>query len=181
VEPLGFGQRLGWLLRGFAEYAEMLFDLDVAIRDPLLVLTISWQRLPERKEVLGTVVSHQGLCNRFRAGCYFRVARFGEFSRIPFSRQNGVHDRQTGNPGDITDDVMELDVHLIESLLHVLAVNRGHLYQRFAMAPDRTHGADGLRRTMRCPKKANGMQILQPLAIRDIALPAGYVFLPGEH
>jgi hypothetical protein len=65
---------------------------------------------------------------------------------------------------------------LIESLLHVLDVNRGHLYQRFAMAPDRTHVGRWLAADDAMPEEANGMQILQPLAIRDIALPAGYVF-----
>ena len=66
----------------------------------------------------------------------FRVAKFSEFGWIPLPSENGVDDCQTGDPGDVANDVMELDVHLIESLLHVLDVNRCQLYEALAVSPD---------------------------------------------
>ena len=69
--------------------------------------------------------------------------------RVAFPCQDGPNDRQSGETGDIGDDVVQLQVHLIESLLHVRNVNRGHLHQTVPTTEDRTHRADLLIRPER--------------------------------
>src|SRR3954453_20051581 len=107
--------------------------------------------------MLGTVISHQRFCDRLRTGCDLWVTKGGQFGGIPFSGQDGVHDRQAGYSGKVADNVMDLDIHLVESFLHVLDVNSGHPHQALAVSPDGAHGADGLWRAMRGSKEANRM------------------------
>lgn len=68
---------------------------------------------------------------------------------VAFPRQDGLDNRQSGETGDIGDDVVQLQVHLIESLLHVLNVSRSHLHQTVPMTEDRTHRVDLLIRPER--------------------------------
>jgi hypothetical protein len=63
---------------------------------------------------------------------------------VAFTRQDGLHDRYPGRAGDIADHVVELQVHLIQSLLHVLHVTRRHLHQAVAVTEDRSHRTDRL-------------------------------------
>ena len=49
----------------------------------------------------------------------------------------------------IRDHVVELHVHLIQSLLHVLHVTRRHRHQTVPMAEDRTYATDRLFRPER--------------------------------
>jgi len=68
---------------------------------------------------------------------------------VALARQNGLQDRYPGHAGDIADHVVELQVHLIQSLLHVLHVTRRHLHQAVAVTEDRSHCAHRLFRPER--------------------------------
>jgi hypothetical protein len=50
-----------------------------------------------------------------------------------------------------------------------------HLNQDAAMPPERSHGADESGRSETSTEQANRVEILEPLAIGDIGLPARYV------
>lgn len=55
------------------------------------------------------------------------LAQLCQHMGIPFTLQNCVDDRQAGQAGYITDDVMNLQVHLVQRFLHVLDVTTRHL------------------------------------------------------
>jgi hypothetical protein len=67
---------------------------------------------------------------------------------------------------------MELKVHLVEGLLHVLDVNRCHLHEAVAVAKNGPDVANVLIWPERRAKQANRMQVLKPLAVFDVGLSA---------
>src|ERR1039458_7939641 len=71
---------------------------------------------------------------------------------------------------------MNLKVHLVEGLLHVQDVLGGHLNQAAAMSPERSYGADKSRWPETGTEQTNRMQVLEPLAIGYVCLPARNVF-----
>src|ERR1700722_3565255 len=67
---------------------------------------------------------------------------------------------------------MNLKVHLVQGLLHVQDVLGGHLNQAAAMSPERSYGADESRWPKTGTKQPYRMQVLEPLAIGYVCLPA---------
>jgi hypothetical protein len=67
---------------------------------------------------------------------------------------------------------MNLKVHLIQSLLHMQDVLGCHLNQAAAMSPERSYGADEPRWPKTGTEQSNRMQVLEPLAIRNVGLSA---------
>lgn len=57
--------------------------------------------------------------------------------------------RESGLPGDVGDGVVQLDVHLVKSLLHPQQMLAGRTHQAIAMAHQRAHRADRRRRAER--------------------------------
>src|SRR4030095_4460054 len=86
---------------------------------------------------------------------------------------NGIDNRQTGDPSDIADDVMDLKVHLVQRLLHVLHVDAGHLNEVFTMPHQGTNFTDGLFGAKVCLQYADRVQVLKPLAIQNIGFTSG--------
>jgi hypothetical protein len=79
-----------------------------------------------------------------RAGLDPPVPQCRQRMRVALTRQDSLQDRDPGHAGDIADHVVELQVHLIQSLLHVLHVTGRHLHQTVPMAEDRTYATDRL-------------------------------------
>src|ERR1017187_7983266 len=67
---------------------------------------------------------------------------------------------------------MNLKVHLVKGLLHVQDMLGGHLNQAAAMSPERSYGADESRWPETGTEQPNRMQVLEPLAIGYVGLPA---------
>ena len=65
---------------------------------------------------------------------------------------------------------MDLQIHLVKRLLDVLRVLTRHLDQTFAVSPKRPDRADFCGWTETGAQQTHGMEILNPLAIGDIAL-----------
>ena len=78
-----------------------------------------------------------------------------------------------GDAGDAADDLGELDVHLLQGLLHVLDVVRGVTHQRLPLPPVPPQGQDRLGRAERRAEQAAGVESLQPLAVEPIGLGPG--------
>ena len=72
--------------------------------------------------------------------------------------------------------MVQLKVHLIEGFLHMLHMGGGHLNEIVAVPQDGAQLANRLGRAKGGAQKANRVQILQPLAVRDVRLTAGNVF-----
>jgi hypothetical protein len=61
------------------------------------------------------------------------VAIPGEHVGVALAVDDGAKDPHSRDAGDVADDVMQLDIHLHQGLLHVLDVRRGVLDQPLAM------------------------------------------------
>ena len=62
------------------------------------------------------------------------VAQGGQHGRVSLAGHDGADDAQAGRAGDVGDDVVQLQVHLRQRLLHVLDVRRGVVQQALALA-----------------------------------------------
>ena len=65
---------------------------------------------------------------------------------------------------------MDLKVHLGEGLLHMLHMRSGHLHQAVAVTKQGADDTNSILRTEGGPQQPHRVEILQPLAIDDIAL-----------
>ena len=147
-----------------------------------LVMAIGVQGLAQGEEVLRPVVAHERLGDGLRGGLDPAVAVLGQHLRIPLPRQDRVEDGQARDPGDVADRVVELEIHLGEGLLHVLGVGGRQMNQGVAVPEQGADGADRLRRAEGPPQEADGMEVLEPLAVLDIRLPARDVLdVAGVH
>jgi hypothetical protein len=61
------------------------------------------------------------------------VPQLRQHQRIALPFHDGIENRQSTLPGDVTKHVMDLEVHLRQGFLHVLHVRRCHLYQTAAV------------------------------------------------
>ena len=90
--------------------------------------------------------------------------------------EDGADDAQAGGgAGDVGDDVMELNVHLGQRLLHMLDVRGRVLKKALAL----THVGSQLRNlsfgSKAGPQQSKRMEPLQPLGIADIGLAPRHV------
>ncbi len=95
---------------------------------------------------------------------------------IARSGEDGVQDGQTGEAGQIADDVMDLEVHLGEGFLEVLHVAAGITRERGPMAQERTHGTNLFRGAEAGAQQADRVQVLNPLTVADVGLATGEIF-----
>ncbi len=83
--------------------------------------------------------------------------------------------RIPGHAGDVRYHVLQLQIHLRQRFLHVLDVGRRVVQQPLPLAQVGPQGRD-IRRGMEAgPQQSVGMQLLEPLGVVDVGLPAGHV------
>ena len=70
------------------------------------------------------------------------VAVRGQDPGIALAGSDGTDDAHAGHPGDISNDMMQLQVHLHQRLLHVLDVGRGIIEQPLTLAQVRPQSCD---------------------------------------
>ena len=68
---------------------------------------------------------------------------------LAFSQEDGINNGQPADPGNVADDIVELEIHLGEGVLHEKHLRGGALEQGGAMAQDAANRANGLRRPER--------------------------------
>jgi hypothetical protein len=83
------------------------------------------------------------------------VTQRREFGRVAFAGEQGVNDREPGQPSDVADHMVQLQIHLVQRLLHPLDMGRGGLDQALTMSEQRAQFADALRRPKRGGKQAH--------------------------
>jgi hypothetical protein len=83
--------------------------------------------------------------------------------------------RHSGHSGDVAQDMVQLNVHLHQRLLHVLDVRGCVLDHAFAMAKVRSQRRDLRSRTEARPQKPVRVQLLDPLGIVDVRLPPRHI------
>ena len=70
---------------------------------------------------------------------------------------------------------MNLEIHLIERLLHVQHMLCRHLDQTAAVSPERTNGTNEARGTEASSQQTHRVEVLKPLAVGHVGLPAGNI------
>src|ERR1700719_1383214 len=123
--------------------------------------------------MLGSVVTFQSLRYFFAGTLHTTVAELCQQYRITLTGEDRVQNRLPTGSGDVAQYVVDLQVHLAERLLHMQDVLGGHLQQTGSMPPKGTHRADLHGWAEAGSQQSNRVQILNPLAIRDIAPAAG--------
>jgi len=86
---------------------------------PMLEL-VALQRLLEGKQVLGAPGAIEGMGDGSRVLLAPRIPSLRQLVRVTFSRQDRLDDGQARHASNVTDHVLQLDMHLREGLLHVL-------------------------------------------------------------
>src|SRR5262249_4534221 len=99
---------------------------------------------------------------------------------IPLSTENRTNDSHASDPGDVRDHLRELDVHLLEGLLHVADMVRGVPHQHGTLAKITAQHADLIVGPERPGQKPKGMELLDPLAVEHIALSPRHVLQPAR-
>ena len=108
--------------RVYGQGLEVGFDRGVARRDQTLTRVEEFEVLLQDEEVLGAVVPGEGGDDLGLGGLAAVVAMPGEPSWVGLSGDDVAEDPQTGDAGDVTDDDVQLKVHLHERFLHALDV-----------------------------------------------------------
>jgi hypothetical protein len=115
----GRGERLRPLVSLGIKPFELLLDLPVAGGYQPLVMTVGDQRLLQCEQVLGPIVSGQGSHNGFLGRLHAYIPQASQHAWVPLPRHNRIQDGHSTQPSDIAEDVVKLDVHLIQRLLHM--------------------------------------------------------------
>jgi hypothetical protein len=107
----------GRLLLGDPRQAcQIGFDPLVKYGELGLIGVIQAQRLLQSKQMLFAIIAYQAfgksLCAAFTAG----VTMLGKYLWVTLTGQDRADDRHPSQAGDIRDDVMQQEVHLLEGL-----------------------------------------------------------------
>ena len=171
----GGGERVLVQIHFTVEAGEQQFDLLVALGDEPLVMAPGIEGLLDDEEVFGTPVALQTTSNCVAAGLDAVIFQGGELLRIAFAGQEGVEDGQAGDAGQVADDVVNLQVHLGEGFLKVLHMAAGVTDEIGAMAQERADGTNLFGRAEAGAQEADGVEVLEPLAVADVGFAAGEV------
>lgn len=119
-----------------------LFDFYVAGLDLAPIKAICFEGLLEGEDVLRLVVALQGLGNLFFALFAAVITMLSESVRVALVSDDVADDLETSDASDVADDVGQLDVHLLQRLLHALGLGAIGANQVIAVADERAEGAD---------------------------------------
>ena len=158
------GRRLGGQRR------DVGLDRHIA-RRPLLVIHVEpRQVLLQHEDVLGAVMAGERRDDSRLRGLTPGVPMLREGVGVGLARHAVADNALPGPPRDIAEHDGERPVHLAQRLLHALDVRGGALHQGLAVAQIGAPRGDGGGRPDAAPQQAHAVQLLQPLAVQDIAL-----------
>ena len=126
--------------------------------------------------MFGAVIAAERLLDRLNIGTTSRIAQGRQHSGITFAGQNRTDDPHPGRPGDVGNDVVNLQVHLHQSLLHVLDMRCRILEQTLALTDIRSQLGDPTLGPKAGAQQTIRMKPLQPLRITDVGLASRHVF-----
>src|SRR6267142_631638 len=120
--------------------------------------------------MLLAVIAFQGLGNVLRAALDLRMPHLGQLDAVAFPGKDSAQNAHSRQPGNVTDDAVDLDIHLREGLLHALHQAVAILAQSISQAQIAAHYAHLPFWTKRASQHPEGVELLQPLAVFDVAL-----------
>ena len=86
------------------------FDLHIAFGHQLLVIAIGAQGLTQREEMLRAIVADERLRDGLRRRVDVPVAQCRERGGVALAAEDGVDNRESREPGDIADHMMNLEI-----------------------------------------------------------------------
>src|SRR5216684_6076159 len=92
--------------------------------------------------------------------------------RVTLASHDGAYDRHAGRPGELGDGAVNLDVHLVQRLLHPLHAANPLLDQVGQLPVNGSEAADCLTGTERGTQQTTAVQKLDPLAVMEVGLSA---------
>ena len=149
------------------------FGVDVG--DLFLEELMPLESLAQAEEVLGAIVAGERFDERRRGRLDALVAMLGQRGGITFTVEDGRDDRRASLTGDVGENVMNLEVHLIERLVDMLNVPAGVAHERVALAPECSHATHFGGGAKSRPEETNGVQVLEPLAVHHVCFATGHV------
>jgi len=167
---LGRRQRLFGQVHLGLEGGISLFQFDIARPDLLPEKVIRLQGLPQHKHVLRLVVAAQRLGDLVFALGTVGVAMAGQLVRVALAHHDVADDLHPRLARDVADHIRQLDVHLLQGLLHVLDLSCARLDHAVAMSYQRAHCANVFGRTEGGAQQPIRVQLLYPLAIQNVGL-----------
>ena len=120
--------------------------------------------------MFGAVIAAERLLDRLNIGTTSQIAQGRQHSGITFAGQDRTDDPHPGRPGDVGNDVVNLQVHLHQSLLHVLDMRCRILEQTLALTDIRSQLGDPTLGPKAGAQQTIRMKPLQPLRITDVGL-----------
>ena len=118
------GERRFGLLPRNVQRGHGLLNLPVAFLHTALIEIVERERLCQDKDMLGLIVPHEGGTDRLDPGLTARVAHGRQNVRITLARDNGTNHLHARCPGHVANDMVQLQIHDGQCLLHVLDMCR---------------------------------------------------------
>ena len=137
-----------------------------------MVELVQLMRLPKLEEMFGPPRPFQRQGNLSLSVMTSLIAQSGQLDGIALALQDGTDDQHAGHPRDVADDLRQLDIHLLQGLLHVLDMTGGVAHLHLPLPPVGTQRQHGIRRPKRGTQEAVGMQALDPLRVEHVRLRA---------
>ena len=137
---LGRGKirRIGLRIEG----VDLLFDSKITGAEFFLIDVVQLNGLRQREQMFVPVVTFEGFGDGLYAAFASMMAELGELLRITLPGNNGADDPHAGHSSDVTDHIVQQQIHLAQSLLHVLDVRGGIPNQVVPLTQMRPQGAD---------------------------------------
>ena len=128
---------------------EDALDFLIAGRNVLLGEIIERKGLGKCEDMFGAVIPLEGFGNSVLAGLNAIVPIRSSDLRIAFPSHNRADNAHPRHAGHVTDHVVQVEIHLIQRLLHVLNMLDRHLDQIVPMAEETAEPTHVLRRAKR--------------------------------
>ena len=150
---------------------QMGLDRGIAGGQLALIRLEEFEVLLQDEDVLRAVMAGERGGDLRLGGLAPGVPMLGERLRIGPPGDDVTDNAQPGDAAEIAEHGRELEVHLQQRLLHALDMCGGALHQGLAVAQIRAQGGDGGGGAETAAQQADAVQLLDPLAVHDVALP----------
>ena len=176
MRGFGRGQRLGRQVGTRVQGGQMLLELLIAGGDLPLIMLPGLEVLAQGEEMFGSPIALEAAGDGILGSFDAMIFEGGQLEGIALALQDGLDDGQAGDAGQIADDVLELNVHLGQGLVHEADLIGGTTDEAVAVTEERADDANNLRGAKAGVEQTHRVKILEPLTILDVGLATGEIF-----
>ena len=110
-----------------------------------------------------------------------RVAQLGQGERIAFPSDDGFEDGHPRDARQVTHDLGEFEIHLLQGFMHMLNMVRSVGEEHLAVTQIAAEHTDLISGAESCREQTIGVEALEPLAVEPIGFraPRSALGLPG--